>query len=102
VLIQDEKTFAGKRFSFMRILVTGNNGYLGSLLVPQLIQKGWDVVGLDTGFYDQFSLYHRNGVAPATWVEDLRRCEAKHFEGIDAVVHMAELSNDRSDNWRRS
>ena len=78
----------------MKILVTGSEGYLGSLLAPELINRGFEVVGLDTGFYKEAALFHRGQTTPLTLDCDLRRLEAKHLAGIDAIVHMAELSND--------
>jgi nucleoside-diphosphate-sugar epimerase len=41
----------------MKILVTGSEGYLGSLLAPELINRGFEVVGLDTGFYTEAALF---------------------------------------------
>ena len=41
----------------MRICVTGSEGYLGSLLVPELLKRGHEVIGLDTGFYKERMLY---------------------------------------------
>ena len=35
----------------MRVLVTGSDGYIGSVLCPYLVERGFDIVGLDTGFY---------------------------------------------------
>jgi nucleoside-diphosphate-sugar epimerase len=78
----------------MRVLVTGNDGYLGSLLAPELIRSHHDVIGLDTGFYKERMLYRDGGTAPLTLVKDLRRVEAADLYGLDAIVHMAELSND--------
>jgi nucleoside-diphosphate-sugar epimerase len=78
----------------MRILVTGTDGYLGSLLVPELLRRGFDVVGLDTGFYKERMLYREGGMTPFTLVKDLRQIDADDLKGMDAVVHMAELSND--------
>jgi len=78
----------------MRVCVTGNDGYLGSLLVPELMKRGHEVVGLDTGFYKERMLYRNGANSPTTMVKDLRRVEAKDLAGADAIVHMAELSND--------
>ena len=78
----------------MRICVTGSEGYLGSLLVPELLKRGHEVIGLDTGFYKERMLYRPGWDAVATITKDLRNIEAKDFAGLDAVVHMAELSND--------
>jgi nucleoside-diphosphate-sugar epimerase len=78
----------------MLILLTGINGYLGSLLAPELLRRGHQVVGLDTGYYKERALYPEHGILPLTLVKDLRRIEVEDLEGTDAVVHMAELSND--------
>jgi nucleoside-diphosphate-sugar epimerase len=78
----------------MRILITGSDGYLGSLLGPTLMRKGHEVVGLDTGYYKERSLYRSGDSVPKTAVEDIRRIEKSYLEGFDALVHMAELSND--------
>lgn len=81
----------------MRVLVTGTDGYIGSLLGPLLLRAGLDVVGLDAGFYRDGSLYTNpaeHGLFPATLARDLRAVAADDLRGFDAVVHLAELSND--------
>jgi nucleoside-diphosphate-sugar epimerase len=81
----------------MKILVTGTEGYIGARLAPLLLAAGHDVVGLDAGFYREGTLYadpKRMPIVPLTHILDLRQAEPKHFEGMDAVVHLAELSND--------
>jgi nucleoside-diphosphate-sugar epimerase len=77
-----------------RIFVTGTEGYLGSLLAPELIRQGYEVIGLDTGFYKDRAFYRSAGTTPLTLVKDLRHVEATDLKDVDAVVHMAELSND--------
>jgi nucleoside-diphosphate-sugar epimerase len=78
----------------MRVMVTGCDGYIGTMLGPVLLECGHDVVGVDTGFYRNGWLW--NGVPRAieTISRDIRDLEPGDFEGVDAVVHMAELSND--------
>lgn len=78
----------------MKILVTGNEGYLGYLLVRLLLDAGHEVTGVDTGFYRSGFLYGHRGHQPYTLVKDIRNLERRDLEGHDAVVHMAELSND--------
>jgi nucleoside-diphosphate-sugar epimerase len=78
----------------MRVFVTGTDGYLGSLLAPELIRRGHQVVGLDTGFYKDRMLYRSGETTPLTIAKDLRKIEADDLRGVDAFVHMAELSND--------
>jgi nucleoside-diphosphate-sugar epimerase len=78
----------------MRVLVTGTEGYLGSLLTPMLLRRGDDVVGVDTGFYKNGWLYNPATPTPRTVAKDVRQLEKPDVAGFDAVVHMAELSND--------
>jgi nucleoside-diphosphate-sugar epimerase len=79
----------------MKVLVTGTEGYIGSLLGPALIQRGFEVVGLDTGFYRDGWL-NSNGFSrlPACITKDVRHVSESDLEPFDAVVHLAELSND--------
>jgi len=81
----------------MRVLVTGSEGYIGARLVPILIAHGLDVVRLDTGFYRDGWLYSDNKgmpVSASTIAKDLRHVDDGDLKGVDAVVHLAELSND--------
>jgi nucleoside-diphosphate-sugar epimerase len=81
----------------MKVLVTGTCGYIGSRLAPILQAAGHDVTGLDTGYYLDGWLYsdpRQLGSLPRTIVKDLRRIEQQDVEGFDAIVHLAELSND--------
>jgi nucleoside-diphosphate-sugar epimerase len=78
----------------MRILVTGTEGYLGSLLAPLLMREGHEVRAVDTGFYKSGWLYHGVSATPQTLNKDIRQITRDDLEGMEAVVHMAELSND--------
>ena len=78
----------------MKILVTGTEGYIGSLLAPLLMQEGHEVIGVDTGFYKVGWLYNGTKRTCKTLNKDIRYITSEDLEGIDAVVHMAELSND--------
>ena len=78
----------------MNVLVTGTEGYLGSLLAPVLLRRGLDVTGIDTGYYKAGWLYNPTGISVKTLNKDLRLIEAADLAGFDAIVHMAELSND--------
>ncbi|MGQ0384095.1 MAG: NAD-dependent epimerase/dehydratase family protein [Gammaproteobacteria bacterium] len=81
----------------MRALVTGVHGYVGAVLAPYLMRRGIEVVGLDTGYYRDGWLYSDDRhlqASPYTINLDLRKVEAAHLAGCDAVVHLAELSND--------
>lgn len=78
----------------MKVLVTGTEGYLGSLLAPFLMQRGHEVIGIDTGFYKAGWLYNGTQFTPKTINKDIRQIKSEDLQGVDAVVHMAELSND--------
>ncbi|MEE6160205.1 MULTISPECIES: NAD-dependent epimerase/dehydratase family protein [Cylindrospermopsis] len=78
----------------MKILVTGTEGYLGSLLPPLLIAKGHKVIGVDTGFYKVGWLYNGTEITIKTLNKDIRNINPEDLEGVDAIVHKAELSND--------
>lgn len=78
----------------MNTLITGTEGYLGSLLAPLLIERGHDVTGVDVGYYRSGYLYNAKGNQPRTLVKDIRHLTLDDLKGYDAVVHMAELSND--------
>ena len=76
-----------------RVLVTGADGYIGAVLRPTL-EQGFDVVGVDCGFYRDGWLYNDARPQPLTFTRDVRRVTPKDVEGFDAVVYLAELSND--------
>jgi nucleoside-diphosphate-sugar epimerase len=78
----------------MKVLVTGTEGYLGSLLAPLLLKRGYEVLAVDTGFYKSGWLYNGTNLTAQTLNKDIRQVTAEDFAGVDAVVHMAELSND--------
>ncbi|MGA0845610.1 MAG: NAD-dependent epimerase/dehydratase family protein [Luteolibacter sp.] len=78
----------------MKILVTGTDGYLGSLLAPMLLDQGHEVTGVDTGYYRSGWLYESGVDHVKTITRDIRSLEFRDLAGHDAVVHMAELSND--------
>ena len=81
----------------MKVFVTGVNGYIGAVLAPFLIERGLQVLGLDTGYYRDGWLYSDNrhlAESPHTLNKDLRHVTERDLEGCDAVAHLAELSND--------
>lgn len=77
-----------------RVLVTGADGYIGSILAPRLIVEGADVVGLDNGFYRTGWLFNDPRPRPPMLTKDIRAITPADLEGFDSVVHLAELSND--------
>ncbi len=86
----------------MKILVTGDRGYIGSVLVPLLLKKNYEVIGFDTEFFSS-----RGGSAFGGKTEtnssnlqyrkitkDVRDIDKKDLEGVDEVIHLSALSND--------
>jgi nucleoside-diphosphate-sugar epimerase len=78
----------------MKVLVTGTDGYLGCLLAPELVRDGHEVLGVDTGYYKHGWLYNGLDCTPFTLAKDIRNLTVEDLQGVDAIVHMAELSND--------
>jgi len=77
----------------MKILVTGNLGYIGSVLVPNLMDLGHEVVGLDSGYFQECLL----DKATDNFVQikkDIRDVNADDLQGVNAIIHLAGLSND--------
>ena len=77
----------------MKILVTGNQGYIGSVLVPMLQQKGHEVTGYDIGYYKDCLLYDDQVIVKQINI-DIRDVSISDLENIDAIIHLAALSND--------
>ncbi|WP_040814688.1 NAD-dependent epimerase/dehydratase family protein [Nocardia concava] len=77
----------------MRVLVTGHQGYLGTVMVPLLQRAGHDVTGLDSGYFAECVLGEAPPAPPTIGV-DLRDVTVEQLAGFDAVVHLAALSND--------
>ncbi len=77
----------------VRILVTGHKGYIGAVLVPMLLERGFEVAGLDIDLF-------RSGEFGEPLVDvpeigkDLRDVGPADVEGFDSIVHLAALSND--------
>jgi nucleoside-diphosphate-sugar epimerase len=77
----------------MRILLTGDKGYIGAVMAPLLVRDGHTVVGLDSDWFSQ-SAFGEPLVAVPSKKIDLRDVQASDLEGFDAVIHLAGLSND--------
>ncbi|MEP0923202.1 SDR family oxidoreductase [Leptolyngbya sp. ST-U4] len=78
----------------MKVFVTGTEGYLGSLFAPLLMERGHEVIAVDTGYYKVGWLYNGTSLTAKTLNKDIRHITVEDLQGVDAIVHMAELSND--------
>ncbi len=79
----------------MRVFVSGAHGYIGVPLCSTLLERGHEVLGLDTGFYNDGWLDDgRPYQAPPVIRKDVRSVTEDELRGFDAVIHLAELSND--------
>ncbi len=79
------------------VVVTGNRGYIGSIITPMLLQGGYRVTGVDTDFYrgcDFGAPGERQPSGLRQKIKDVRDIERPDLEGVDAVIHLAALSND--------
>ena len=86
-------------FTAVRVLVDGDRGYIGSVLVPFLRAAGHEVVGLDVGWYDGCDFGARpDGYEQRT--SDIRDVTAEDLEGFDAIIHLAAISNDPIGHFR--
>jgi nucleoside-diphosphate-sugar epimerase len=77
----------------MRVLVTGHNGYIGSVLAPMVRDAGHDVVGLDTYLFETCDFGPPVPDVPSLRI-DVRDIRPEHLEEFDAVMHLAALCND--------
>lgn len=77
----------------MRVLITGNEGYIGTVMAPFLSRAGFEVAGLDSGLFRGCD-FGRVADAIPTLQRDIRDVRAGDLEGFDAVIHLAAISND--------
>lgn len=77
----------------MRVLVTGHQGYIGSVLTPRLVDAGHEVVGLDVGLFAECTLGGFTDPVE-TLAVDLRDVRPEHVAGFDAVMHLGAICND--------
>lgn len=84
----------------MRILATGNLGYIGTGLTPMLVQAGREVVGLDSDLCALCTFSHGGEIQVPTIRKDTRDSEIADLVGFDAVVHLEARSNDPLGNLK--
>ncbi|MGD0229486.1 MAG: SDR family oxidoreductase [Syntrophorhabdales bacterium] len=77
----------------MRILVTGSHGYIGTVLFPMLLAQGYEAVGLDSDLYEKCTF--GSTMPDIRFIrKDVRDVSAADIKGVDAIMHLAALSND--------
>ncbi len=76
----------------VKVLVTGDRGYIGSVLIPLLLEKNYKVTGFDTDFFKKEILPISNSYTKIT--KDIRTISEADLKGIDAIIHLSALSND--------
>lgn len=75
----------------MNILVTGGNGYKGSVLIPKLLEQGHNVTSIDMNWFGNYLKPNKN---LKVIKEDIRDLKANYFQGIESVIHLANIAND--------
>lgn len=78
----------------MKLLITGTDGYIGVMLADRLLNEDHQVVGIDTGYYMDGWLFDGPRKPSNTIRKDIRQITESDLKGFDAVIHLAELSND--------
>ncbi len=77
----------------MRVLVTGHRGYIGPILVKMLLKKGYEVVGIDADWFAECAFSEDMPRIPEV-KKDMRDLTLDDLQGVDAVMHLAAISND--------
>jgi nucleoside-diphosphate-sugar epimerase len=79
----------------MRVMVTGHLGYIGTILTPMVLKAGHDVVGYDSELFRSCTYSAGGEIHQVPTIrKDVRDAEVSDFAGVDAVLHLAALSND--------
>jgi nucleoside-diphosphate-sugar epimerase len=78
----------------MRVLLTGHDGYIGHVLLPMLLDRGHHVTGLDSFLYEDCGFATEEAAPSAVKAKDIREVELEDLRGLDAVLHLAGISND--------
>jgi nucleoside-diphosphate-sugar epimerase len=82
-------------------MVTGHLGYIGTVMVPMLLRSGHEVIGLDSNLYGNCTFEAGGSIAPVPHIrKDIRDVAREDLEGLDAIIHLAALSNDPLGNFR--
>ena len=78
-----------------KILVTGNLGYIGTVLSEELLKENFIIVGIDTNFYKDNKLHEFNFRKEFLQLnKDIREVRIEDLKGVNSIIHLAALSND--------
>ena len=81
----------------MKILITGNLGYVGTILSKKLNSMNHDVIGVDLNFFKS-TLTKKPKIFKQLY-KDFRNLNSNDLKNIDAIVHLAAISNDPIGNF---
>lgn len=76
------------------IIVTGHNGYIGTHLTKLLLEKDYEVVGIDTNYFDKECEFYHSIPLKKEIIKDVRLINERDIESAYAICHLAALSND--------
>jgi len=76
------------------LLITGSEGYIGAVMAPHFLERGYRVTGLDCGYFSEGNINDYAFPEYKLIRKDIREVGAEDLDGIDAVIHLAGLSND--------
>ena len=83
-----------------KILVTGAQGFIGTVLVPKLIKEGYNVIGTDIGYFKDCKVI--NYKDPIKIIKsDINELNSKYLKNVNVIVHLAALSNDPLGNLNK-
>ena len=77
----------------MKILITGGNGYVGSILIPKLTEGGFELINIDAQWFGNFLPESFNNV---TWVKNINEIKNQDLDQVEHVIHLANVANDPS------
>ena len=75
----------------MKILVTGGCGYKGHILIPKLLDKGYDVIAFDIQWFGNYLMPHKN---LSVIKGDVRDTDSIPLDGVDCIIHLSSIAND--------
>lgn len=76
------------------VLITGSNGYIGKIMQNIFREDGYEIIGLDTNYYDKENELYAGSLPDKIINKDIRNVVKSDLEGIEVICHLAALSND--------